>query len=138
MATDLNYGKTNLRPGFRLFDGAALNSLINRCFQGGINRMDTITATAGGNKATAFALTRTLNHVTVCATLHDSVLLPKAIAGSRVVVRNDGAAGLDIFGKGADTINGVATGTATTLTNGKAIELVCFTAGAWFTLSLQA
>lgn len=135
---DPAYGKTNFIPGFRLIDGSALNRFVARCFQGGISREDSITATAGGNKATARVLTRTINHVTVCATLHDSVLLPKAIAGSRVVVRNDGAAGLDMFGKGTDTINGVATGTATTLAAAKAIELVCVTAGAWFTLSLQA
>lgn len=135
---DLAYGKTNLVPGFRMFDGAALNRLFSRVFQGGLSREDTITATAGGTKAAARVLTKTNNHITVCATGGDSVLLPKAIAGSRCVVRNDGAASLNVFAKGTDTINGVATGTATALAAAKAIELVCFTAGAWFTLSVQA
>lgn len=135
---DPNYGKTNFIPGFRMIDGSALNRALARVFQGGLSREDSITATAGGTKAAARILTKTINRISVCATIHDSVLLPKAIAGSRCVVRNDGAAGLDIYGKGADTINGAATATATTLTNGKAIELVCVTAGAWFTLSLQA
>lgn len=138
MALRDDYGKTNLIPGFRMFNGTDLNALFSRVFQGGLSREDSITATAGGTKAAAYALTRSLSHITVCATGGDSVLLPKAIAGSRVTVRNDGAAALNIFGKGTDTINGVATGTATSLAAAKCIELVCWTAGAWFTLSVQA
>lgn len=135
---DPNYGKTNFIPGFRLIDGAALNRALNRVFQGGLSREDSITATAGGTKAAARILTKSNNHITVCATGGDSVLLPKAIAGSRVTIRNDGAASCNLFGKGADTINGVATATATALANGKAMELICYTVGAWFTLSVQA
>jgi len=138
MANDPNYGKPPILPGFRMIDGAFLARLFSRYAQGGISRQDSITATAGGTKAAAFQLTETLNHVTVCATDHDSVLLPFAVAGSRCVVRNDGAAILDIYGQGTQTINGVAAATATNLAAGKAIELVCFTAGAWFTLSVQA
>lgn len=138
MANDPNYGKPRILPGFRMIDGAFLARLFSRYAQGGISSMDSITATAGGTKAAAFPLTKTLNHVTVCATGGDSVLLPFAVQGSRCVVRNDGAASLNIFAQGTQTINGVATGTATALAAAKAIELVCFTAGAWFTLSVQA
>lgn len=132
------YGKTNLLPGFRQFNGDDLNRLIGRVLQGGLSHEDTITATAGGTKAAARQLTRSLNHITVCATANDSVLLPKAIRGSRVTVRNDGVANLAMYGQGSDTINGVATGTLTALVPAKCIELICFTAGAWFTLSVQA
>ncbi len=131
-------GAGNFQPGFRLMSGNEMMNAFAKVFQGGLSREDSITATAGGTKAAARALTRTNNHITVCATGGDSVLLPKAIAGSRVVVRNDGAASCNLFGKGTDTINGVATGTATALAAAKAIELVCFTTGAWFTLSVQA
>lgn len=133
-----SYGKTNLIPGLRLFDGRDLNRLFSRVFQGGLSRMDTITATAGGTKAAAFALTSTNNHITVCATAADSVLLPKAIAGSRVTIRNDGVASCNIFSLGADTISGNSAATALALANGKATELICYTVGAWFVLSVQA
>src|SRR4051812_14328219 len=95
-----SYGKTNFLPGFRLLDGTVVNRAFSRLFQGGISRQDTITATPGGTKAAARVLDRTLNHITVCATAGDSALLPKAIAGSRVVVRNDGVASCNLFGKG--------------------------------------
>lgn len=129
------YGKTNLQPGFRLFDGSALNTLFSRIFQGGLSRKDTITATAGGTKAAAIQLDKSLNHITVCATNGDSALLPKAIAGSIVVVRNDGAANASLYGKGTDTIDGAATANATALNAGVSKMFVCFTTGAWFTLS---
>lgn len=132
------YGKQNLRPGFALQDGLAINRLIARAFQGGITRQDNITATAGGTKAAAFPLVSTLNHITTVATAGDSVMLPKAIAGSRVVVRNDGANSLNVFSQGNDTISGNSAATALALAAGKATELVCFTVGAWFVLSVQA
>lgn len=138
MAGDPNYGKTNLNPGYALQDGTAINRLISRFAQGGISREDSITATAGGTKAAARVLMRSLNHVTVCATAGDSVLLPKAIAGSRLVVRNDGAASCNLFSFGTDTISGNSAATALALAAGKATELVCFTVGAWFVLSVQA
>lgn len=139
MASDPNYGNTPFPSmGAYLFTGEFLRTRLSRIFQGGLSGMDTITATAGGTKAAAFALTRTNSHITVCATANDSVLLPAAITGSRITVRNDGVANLAMFGKNTDTINGVATGTATVLAPAKATELICYTRGAWFTLSVQA
>lgn len=139
MANDPSYGhKPFSTMGFALFSGSFLLERFQRVFQGGLNREDTITATAGGTKPLARALTRSFNHITVCATANDSVLLPPAIQGSIVQVRNDGAANLAMFGKGTDTINGVATGTATVVAPGKSHELICYTRGAWFTLSVQA
>lgn len=129
------YGKTNLQPGFQLFQGAAINALLTKVLQGGLSRQDGITATPGGTKAAAFPLTKSLNRVSVCATLNDSVLLPKAIAGSVVILINSGAATLAFYGKGTDTIDGAATATAATLATTKAKTLTCLTAGAWFTTS---
>lgn len=133
-----NYGKTNLMRGFRMFDGADINRLFSRVFQGGLSREDNITATPGGTKAAARPLVRSLNHITVCATANNSVLAPKAIAGSILLVRNDGATTLALFGKDADTIDGVATGTANTIAAGKAKQYFCLTTGQWLTLSVQA
>lgn len=125
------YGKTNLQPGFRLFDGHALNTLFSRVLQGGLSRQDTITATAGGTKAAAYALTKTLSRVSVCATNDDSVLLPKAIAGSEVTVINAGAARLAVYAKGADTIGAAVAATADTIATTKAKKYTCVTAGHW-------
>ncbi len=138
MANDPNYGKPRILPGFRMIDGVFLARLFSRYAQGGISSMDGITATAGGTKAAAYPLTKTLNRISVCATDHDSVLLPFAVQGSRVVVRNGGAATLDIYALGTQTIDANATATPISLATLKATELVCFTAGQWRTLSLQA
>lgn len=130
------YGHTSFPSlGPYLFSGQFLRGRFQRVFQGGLNRQDTITATAGGTKAAAYALTKSLNHVTVCATGNDSVLLPAAIAGSMVVVTNSGAQTLAIYGKGTDTIDGAATANAKTLATTKTMILVCFTRGAWFSMT---
>lgn len=129
------YGKTNLQPGYREFNGSALNTLFTKIFQGGISRENSITAHAGGTKAAAYALSKSFNRVSVCATNNDSVLLPKAIAGSMVVLINSGAATLAFYGKGTDTIDDAATATAATIATTKAKVLACLTTGAWYTVS---
>jgi hypothetical protein len=130
-----SYGKTNLQPGFRLFDGSALNTLLSKVLQGGLSRKNGITAHAGGTKAAAFQLTTTISRISVCATDHDSVLLPKAIAGSEVTVINSGAALLDVYGKGTDTIDAVNTATANTIATTKAKKYTCVSTGFWHTTS---
>lgn len=129
------YGKINFQPGFRVVSGQSLNLALSEVLQGGLSREDGITATPGGTKAAARQLVATLNRVSVCATLNDSVLLPKAIAGSVVILINSGAQTLNFYGKGTDTIDGAATATAATLATTKAKTLTCLTSGAWFTTS---
>lgn len=133
MATDTNYGKPPILNGFRMMDGSFLRTLFGRMFQGGLSRMDAITATAGGTQAAAYQLTKSLNNVSVCATNNDSVALPKAIAGSIVLILNNGAATLSVYGKlnSGDTINGVAGTTAVTQATGTDGWYICITAGAW-------
>ncbi len=69
------------------------------------------TAFAGGGQASATQLSLGVNNVTVVATAGDSVKLPLAIQGEQVTVFNNGAASLQVFGSGTDTINGIAFGT---------------------------
>lgn len=129
------YGKSigfgNFQPGFRLLDGNAVMRAFSRMFQGGISRASGITAKAGGGKATAVQLSRSLNRVDTVASGGDSVLLPKAIAGSVVFVTNNGANSMNQYGTGADTINGAATANATALAAGKTAIYVCHVTGAW-------
>ncbi len=69
-----------------------------------------LTALAGGAKAGATPLTGMFNQVATVATAADSVLLPAAVDGRDITVRNDGANACQVFAP-TETINGVATAT---------------------------
>lgn len=75
-----------------------------------------ITATAGGNQATARQLANRINRLSVVATNADSVKLPLGDIGMEVLIINDGAANAQVFGSGTDTIDGIATATGVALT----------------------
>ena len=97
---------------------------------------DTITATAGGTKAAAYQLTAQNNRISVCATNADSVLLPQGKVGLQVEIHNDGAANAQVFGKGTDTIDAIATGTGVVLSAAKRAVYSCWSVsaagvGAW-------
>lgn len=70
-----------------------------------------LTAQADGTKANATALGYGVNTVTTVAGAADSVLLPYAYPGAVVFVANTVATAIQTFGKGTDTVDGVATGT---------------------------
>lgn len=76
-----------------------------------------LTALAGGGKTGATALGYGVNRATTVATGADSLLLPYAYPGATAFLANDGAAAAQVFGKGTDTIDAVATGTGVALTN---------------------
>lgn len=90
-----------------------------------------ITAFATGGQASAVALTSNINRVTVCATLHDSVKLPTATAGSTIKVINNGAAGLDVFPASGDAIDSLAANTAVTIPTGRESIFDCAVTGTW-------
>lgn len=91
-----------------------------------------ITARAGGGQASAAALAAAINRVTTVATAADSVALPASAAGAWCVIINSGANALQLFGSGADTINGVAAATGVSVAAGKTYLVFCPAAGAWF------
>lgn len=109
--------------GFRLIDGGKLNTLF--ASGGQLSVEDAITATAGGNQATARALLATINRLSVVATNNDSVKLPPGQVGMSVLIINDGAATAQVFGSGSDTIDAVATATGVVLTNAKRCWYYC-------------
>lgn len=97
---------------------------------------DAITARAGGTKALATQLENQINRISVCATNGDSVLLPQGKVGLSVVVINDGAANAQVFGKGTDTIDAIATATGVVLSATKRATYYCTSVsaagvGAW-------
>jgi hypothetical protein len=91
-----------------------------------------LTAHAGGTQAAALALSAlvTVHEVTVCATNGDSVKLPApGTVGEVHIVINNGAASLQVFGSGTDTINAVATGTGVAVATIKRAIFVALTTG---------
>ncbi len=104
-----------------------------------------LTAAADGLKADATALGYGVNTITTVAGANDSVLLPYAYPGAVVVVVNTVATAIQVFGKGTDTIDGVATGTGIDqAASARAIYVATAgsgdgsDAGAWFSMGAAA
>ena len=94
-----------------------------------------ITAFATGGQANAVLLTATVNRVTTVGTAADSVKLPAALAGSRVVVFNKAATNsLNVFPSTGDNINALAANAAYALAATKGAEFYCVVAGTWDTI----
>lgn len=114
--------------GYRLIDGNDLNANFALPIK---SSQESITATAAGGKTNAFQLSTALNRISVAATAADSVKLPASRVGLQVLVENDGASAIQVFGAGTDTINGVATGTGVSQPAGAYITYTCTTLGQW-------
>lgn len=104
-----------------------------------------LTAQADGTKANATALGYGVNTITTVAGAADSVLLPYAYPGAVVIVINTVATAIQVFGKGTDTIDGVATGTG--IDQAASARAVYYAtagtgdgsdAGAWFSMGAAA
>ena len=100
---------------------------------------DALTA-VGTNQGTALALTAQINRVTTGAST-TGVLLPLAAAGQPILVINDVANSIHVYGSGTDTINDVATATGV-VQPGNSIVLYCCTttapAGKYYAVSSAA
>jgi hypothetical protein len=94
-----------------------------------------ITAFATGGQANAVLLTATINRVTTVGTAADSVKLPAATAGSRVIVFNKAATNsLNVFPSTGDNINALAANAAYALAVTKGAEFICTVNGTWDTI----
>jgi hypothetical protein len=93
-----------------------------------------ITAFATGGQANAVALTATYNRVTTVGTAADSVRLPVATAGSRVVVFNKGANSLNVFPATGGIVNALSANAAYALAATKGAEFICMVNGTWDTI----
>ena len=90
-----------------------------------------IAAFAGGGQTNATPLTAQTNRVDTVTTRGDSVRLPASVAGLEVTVINNTNNGMQVFGAGADTINGVATGTGIYQPPNSVDTYWCALVGAW-------
>ena len=136
------YGKY----GDALIGRGALTNLAN--FTCG--SLNAITALAGGAQAGSPVLGYNVNEITTVATTNDSVQLPFAIPGGRVLVNNAGANTARIYANVSPNVNNVVAGAATldqivanatvaktanatsiTLASGYTLEFMCTTIGVW-------
>jgi hypothetical protein len=91
-----------------------------------------LTAFAGGGQTGSLLLTSSINRVTTVGTAADSVLLPPARAGVRVVVINAAAANsMNVFPSTGDAINALSANAAFALAANKSAEFVCAVDGTW-------
>ena len=98
-----------------------------------------VASAAGGGQTNATALAATANIVTTVASANDSVKLPLAQKGMKILVHNGHASNsMQVFGAGVDTINGVATATGVAQAAGKSALYYAVAdgdgtaVGAWF------
>lgn len=92
-----------------------------------------LTAFATGGQASATALPSQFNEVTTAATAGDSVKLPAAVAGTVVIVKNEGATSIDVFPTTGDTINDGAANAAVKLPVGGTATFTAINATNWET-----
>ena len=142
----LSLFRENSQPGFRLFNGSEFANLVNLQFSTKLG----ITASTTSTQAAATPLPSYLNRVdTSTGTNTDAVLLPQAIPGLSVVVDNNTANTITVFGIAANPVTGVgdtiaahgstsyaATATGITMATGIMSEFCCTEAGKWKQLNV--
>jgi hypothetical protein len=102
---------------------------------------DAVTAHAGGGQGSATALSTTakIHRISTCTTAADSVIFGAVAAiNDWHVVRNAGAASLQIYGSGTDTINDVATATGIAIPPGCSALFASTAANKWWATLLPA
>jgi exosome complex RNA-binding protein Csl4 len=114
--------------------GSSVSGAVSRTYLNGIvvNSISAAVSAAGTTQATATPLVSNINNVTTVAA-SSGVVLPTAIAGMRIVVRNTGANALSIYPATGGTINALAANAAYSLATGTAIELFASTTTQWYT-----
>lgn len=110
--------------GRQLVAGADINNLTNQLNSIKIG----ITAGAGGTRANAVQLDSAINVVSAVANANDSVKLPIGFPGLKVVIINQDADSLAVFGYDANTtVNGGASAAQAQGTK----TYVCIAANTW-------
>src|SRR5258707_1070990 len=94
--------------------------------------IDGLVAFATGGQAGATPILAQTVRIATVATAGDSVLLPQSKYGMTITVINDGVAAVQVFGSGADTINGVAAAMGVSQMPGSMVIYECPIAGKWF------
>lgn len=90
-----------------------------------------ITAFAGGGQDDGVVLESTFNNITSVATAGDSVVLPSAVAGLSVTVRNSSVNPAAVFPASGDAIEGLAANASVTLVGGETATFTAIDATTW-------
>lgn len=90
-----------------------------------------ITAFAGGGQVNATALNYRQSRITVCATLNDSVGLPKGKVGMRICVGNNGAATARVYPAVGEFYQEIVDNPASLAAGGAVTEFICTIDGHW-------
>jgi hypothetical protein len=90
-----------------------------------------VVAKAGGGQSGATQITGQTVRVSTVATANDSVQLMGAIPGLEVMLINDGANPVQVFGNGTDTIDGQAAATGVSQMQNSLVIYTCAVAGSW-------
>lgn len=103
--------------------------------------VDGLVAHAAGGQGAATPLTAMMNRVVTVASAGDSTVLPASTPGMDITVTNAAAANaMNVFpsagGTGTEQINTLGANAAFSLTAGKSVQFICYTAGQWHTLPL--
>jgi hypothetical protein len=96
------------------------------------NAVTSLTAFAGGGQASATALTAEVNFVITVATAADSVKLPTAVLGKRIVVHNRGANSCNVYPVTGGAIDALGTNNAFALGAGTSKEFDGQTSTQWY------
>src|SRR5579859_3813265 len=128
LQTNSPFGFTQAGSGATTYDTDANFTALEAWLASTANN---VTAFAGGGQASATALTSANNRITTVATAGDSVKLPAATVGQRIVITNAGANPCQVFGAGTDTINGVASATGVSQIKNSTVIYACTVAGNW-------
>lgn len=97
---------------------------------------DALTAHAGGGQASALALTKEINRVTIAANAGDSVALPASAPGLSIMLINSAANPIQVFGVTPDTINDIATAVGVSQMPNSLVLYACSVAGKWYSEGL--
>jgi len=116
--------------------GSAVSGATSRTTLNGIviESISAAVSAAGATQGTATALVSNINNVTVVAASADGVILPTAVAGMRILVRNSDAADtLKIYPGAGAQINALGNNASFSLTAGSTTELFASTTTQWYT-----
>jgi hypothetical protein len=95
-----------------------------------------LTAHSGGGQASALQLAAAFNNITTVAAGADSVKLPASAAGMEITVVNNGANTLQVYGLGADTINGITNTVGVPQLAGTSVTYRSVAAGNWLSTAV--
>lgn len=120
--------QTNEPSGKRLIDADVVNALADGQ---SFTTADAITAAGSSSRTGATQLQYNAITRIGTAAANTGVILPSAQSGSWMIVINDGASTLTVYGLGSDTINGTAGSTGVTQATTQAALYACVTTAKW-------